>query len=67
MNAQPQPDGRKLDKGEEIGRAFLISSGNSTTALDPVEEPLNLNSVAIEMPAEADRVATRWDVRPATT
>ena len=70
INAQPQPDGRKLDEGEEVGSPFLISPGNSTAVPDPVKEPLDHISVAIEVPAEAygiTPVATWWDVRPAST
>jgi hypothetical protein len=49
INAQPEPDSRELDEGEEVGGVFLITRCNTTTVLDPVEEPLDLVSVSVEM------------------
>ena len=49
---------------------FLISRRNATTVLDPVEEPLDVISLAVGVWAEADRVSAipaRRDIRPAPT
>lgn len=59
-NAQPQPDSRELDEGEEVGGVFLVTHRNATTVFDLVEEPLDVISVAVEVWAEADRIAAAF-------
>ena len=63
-------DGRELDEGEEVGGVFLIARRNTAAVLDPVEEPFDMISVAVEIRTEADGIApvsTGWDVRPTST
>ena len=41
INAQPQTDGCQLHEREIVGRKLVVASGDASTVLDPVEEPLD--------------------------
>jgi len=61
LNALPQPDRRKLDESEVVGRQLVVARCNPMTVLDLVKEPLDQVAGAIEMRAEADELAA---IRP---
>lgn len=63
-------DGSKLDESKEVVCVFLKLLRNVPTVLHPVEEPITVISMTVEIRTEADRIApvpTGWDVRPAST
>jgi hypothetical protein len=48
---------------------LLMARRNAPTMQNPIEEPLDVISMAVEVWAEADRISAVpawWDVRPAT-
>jgi len=56
-----------LNEGEVVGGKPVIARRDATTLFDPVEEPLHPVAGAVEIGAEADRIAAialRRDVRP---
>ena len=56
-----------MDKGKVIGGELVVARRHPTTMFDPVEEPLDLVASAVEIGAEADRIAAiafRRDVGP---
>src|SRR5215470_2024547 len=67
INAQPQPYGCKLDECGVVGSELVVAGCHTPTVLDLVEEPLDQVASAVEIRAEADRLATIapwWNVGP---
>ena len=56
-----------MDEGKVVSCKPVVARRHPTALFDPVEEPLDLVASAIEIRAEADRIATiafRRDVGP---
>jgi hypothetical protein len=67
MNAQPYPDGSKLDEGKVVGRELVVPRCDPTALVDPVEEAFDEVAGSIEVRTEADRfvaITFRRDVGP---
>ena len=67
INAEPQPDRRKLDECEVIGGKLVVVRCGPTTLLDLVEEAFDEVAGSVEIRTEADRtvaIAFRRDVGP---
>jgi hypothetical protein len=56
ISTQPNADGCELDEGQIIGCQLVISSRDTPTLLDLVEEPFDQVARAVQVRAEADRV-----------
>jgi hypothetical protein len=46
-----------LNEGKVVGDEPVVARCHPTTLFDPVEEPLDLLASAVEIGAEADRIA----------
>ena len=56
-----------MDEGKVVSRKPVVTRRHTTTLVDPVEEPFDLVASAVEIGAEADRIAAiafRRDVGP---
>ena len=67
IKAQVPPRCCELKECKGVGGEPVVAGRDPTTLFDPVEEPLDLVARAIEIGAEADRIAAiafRRDVGP---
>ena len=55
---EPETDSSELEHGEEVGGVLFVARGDSAAMLDPVEEPLDAISLAVERATEAGAPAT---------
>jgi len=63
--SQPKPDGCKLDEGKAVRCKLVVACRDPTTLLDPIEEPLDPVTGAIEIRAEGIAAIAFWrDVCP---
>jgi hypothetical protein len=56
-----------LDEGKVVGCKLVVACRDPPTSLDPIKEPSDPVTGAVEIRAEADRIvaiASRWDVDP---
>ena len=58
IKTQPQAYGRKLDECKIVGGELIVAGCHTSIVLDLVEEPLDQVASAVEIRAEADRIAT---------